>query len=58
MTAQEKPKLKFRSYNPQTESLKEGKLPKAEPECGMCVYDSTLFKRWVGSLWSIFYVYV
>ncbi|XP_064397010.1 coiled-coil domain-containing protein 12-like [Halichondria panicea] len=27
----EKPKLKFRSYNPQTESLKETKLPKAKP---------------------------
>ncbi len=30
----EKPKLKFRSYNPQTESLKETKLPKAKPNAG------------------------
>ena len=29
-----KPKLKFRSYNPQTEQLKEKKLPKAKPEEG------------------------
>jgi coiled-coil domain-containing protein 12 len=27
-----KPKLKFRSYNPQTEELKEKKLPKGRPE--------------------------
>ena len=29
-----KPKLKFRSYNPQTEQLKEKQLPKAKPEEG------------------------
>ena len=29
-----KPKIKFRSYNPQTEELKEQKLPKAKPEEG------------------------
>ena len=29
-----KPKLKFRSYNPVTEELKEKKLPKARPEKG------------------------
>ena len=29
-----KRKLKFRSYNPQTEELKEKKLPKGKPENG------------------------
>lgn len=33
-----KQKLKFRSYNPQTEELKEKKLPKAKPEEGAYIY--------------------
>ena len=33
-----KRKLKFRSYNPQTEELKEKKLPKAKPEEGAYIY--------------------
>ena len=36
-TCSGKPKIKFRSYNPQTEELKEKKLPKAKPEEGIYI---------------------
>lgn len=52
MCSSSKPRLKFRSYNPQTEVLKEKKLPKAKPENGMqyvsiylyCVHTNVLMR--------------
>eukprot|EP00731_Ephydatia_muelleri_P013369 Em0007g679a len=35
-----KPKLKFRNYNPQDEELKEKKLPKAKPESANTMGDA------------------